>query len=63
MIQCGSGAEAAADGQPASGNRTTIMSYPYARLGGRIVLRGKDMPMQQEAWDMLSTYTQVSRPC
>lgn len=58
MIQCGYRTEAEADGTPASGNRTTIMSYPYARLGGRVVLRGSDMPMQQEAWDMLSTYTQ-----
>jgi hypothetical protein len=59
MIQCGYRTEAEADGTPASSNRTTIMSYPYARLGGRVVLRGSDMPMQQEAWDMLSTYTQV----
>jgi hypothetical protein len=36
------------------------MSYPYARLGGRMVLRGAlHMPMQSEAWSMLSTYTQV----
>lgn len=58
MIQCTQGSETAAAGGEGSGN-TTIMSYPYARLAGRIVLRGKDMPLQSDAWDMLGTYTQA----